>query len=302
MPVEPRKAATVILLRDKTGEGVEVFLLRRHEKNAFMGGNFVYPGGRVDRGDWDPAFFPRDDSLMPPREWTATSRPREENIACRVSAIRELFEEAGILLARQNGEPVRMEGEFGVRFTEYRALFHSDQLEFGAIISRETLQLGLHDLCYYAHWITPEARSMRFDTHFFLARHPSHQEATCDRKETTEGIWITPGEALDRNLKGEVPLSPPALKTLENLSRFSRIDDILASLSADPVRPVLPILTSAHNQTFLIFPWDPEYEAYRIGQQGKADHGRPSGPMDSTTRLIMAADRWERWIPYCKEQ
>ncbi len=301
MPVEPRKATTVILLRDKP-DGFEVFLLRRHEKSAFMGGNFVYPGGRVDKGDWGSAFIPCDDRCMAAREWTATSQPREENIACRVSAIRELFEEAGILLARHDGEQVRLEGDVGVRFAEYRALFHSGKLEFGTMIDRESLELGFRELYYYAHWITPEARSMRFDTYFFLARHPSCQEATCDRRETTEGIWVTPREALERNLSGEVPLSPPAFKTLEDLARFSTVDAILSSLSSGPVRPVLPVLTNAHNQTLLIFPWDPEYEVYRMGRQGDPEIGKPSRSMDNTTRLIMAPGRWERWVPYRKEQ
>jgi 8-oxo-dGTP pyrophosphatase MutT (NUDIX family) len=303
MPVQPRKATTVILLKALAGKGFQVFLLRRHEKNAFMGGTFVYPGGRLDEGDWDTDLFPSDDRLFQPREWSAARQlSREENLACRVATVRELFEEAGVLLAHRDGRQLRVDKEMRSRLNEYRALINTGQLEFAAMVKKESLQLGLHDLHYFAHWITPEARSIRFDTHFFLARHPGDQEASADRRETTEGVWMTPEESLQGNLKGETPLSPPAIKTLENLSRFDSVDEVFGSLTAEPVQPVLPVLTRCAGQKFLVFPWDPEYETYRSEpQQESPHHGRPSRPTDETTRLLSTPDRYERWVPYCKE-
>jgi len=161
---------------------------------------------------------------------------------------------------------------------------------------KENLLLALDHLYYYAHWITPEARSERFDTRFFLARYPSGQEASHDQKETTAGAWLTPQKALEENLTGEVVLSPPTLKTLEDLSRFRSIDEILHSLKKQDIRPILPVLTKISDYPLLVFPWDPEYEIFQKGEiPSPIHHGRPSQSGDNTTRLLMKENRW---LPY----
>jgi hypothetical protein len=150
----------------------------------------------------------------------------------------------------------------------------------------------------YAHWVTPEARSERFDTRFFLAQYPIGQEASHDQKETTAGIWITPRKALEENLKGEVMLSPPTLKTLEDLSRFKSIEEVLYSLKEREIRPILPILTKISDNPLIVFPWDPEYNLFKRGEiPVPIDHGRPSQPGDNTTRLLMKDGPW---LPYCR--
>jgi hypothetical protein len=165
---------------------------------------------------------------------------------------------------------------------------------------KEKLLFALDHLHYYAHWITPEARSERFDTRFFLARYPSGQEASHDQKETTAGIWITPQKALEENLKGEVFLSPPTLKTLEDLSRFKTIDEVFTSLKNIKIRPILPILTKITSGPLIIFPWDPEYEIYQKGEiPVHLDHGQPSQPGDNTTRLLLKEGIWH---PYCRNK
>jgi hypothetical protein len=129
------------------------------------------------------------------------------------------------------------------RFLNYRELLQQGKIGICELAQREKLLFALDELYYYAHWITPEARSERFDTRFFLAQYPFGQEASHDQKETTAGIWITPRKALEENLKGEVMLSPPTLKTLEDLSRFKSIEEVLYSLKEREIRPILPILT-----------------------------------------------------------
>ena len=104
------------------------------------------------------------------------------------------------------------------RFFNYRDLLHRGEMTLCQLAQKEGLLIALDQFHYYAHWITPEARPQRFDTYFFVARHPAGQEAIHDQKETTAGIWITPKDALKENLTGEVILSPPTLKTLEDLS------------------------------------------------------------------------------------
>ncbi len=298
----PKKATTIILLRNKEPEGFELFLLKRHEKSSFMGGNFVYPGGRVDRNDGSLEICPFCRGITHEeahRIFGGLLSP-DESFAHWIAGIRELFEEAGVLFAYdQNGNLFHLKNpdERG-RFLNYRHLLQKGKLSISRLAQKEKVLLALDQLHYYAHWITPEARSERFDTRFFLARHPIGQEATHDQKETTVGLWLTPKEALEENLRGEVILSPPTLKTLEDLSRFKSLGELFNSLKKREIRPVLPILTKISGNPLLIFPWDPEYEIFQRGEiPVPIDHGRPSQPEDNTTRLILKEGRW---LPYCR--
>ena len=301
MTVVPKKAATVILLRNKEPGGFDVFLLKRHEKNSFMAGNFVYPGGRVDRNDGSSEIY----SLCKGITFDETQKilggtfSPEKSFAHWVAAIRELFEEAGVLLAYdQKGNLFQVRNrEEREKLLHYRKLLQEDKTNICEIAQKEDLLFALDQLHYYAHWITPEAQSQRFDTHFFLTRYPSGQEASHDQKETTAGIWITPMKALEENLKGEVILSPPTLKTLEDLSRFKSIEEVFNSQKKKDIRSILPILATISGCPLIIFPWDPEYKIFQKGEiPSPINHGRSSQSGDNTTRLLMVGNRW---IPYC---
>jgi 8-oxo-dGTP pyrophosphatase MutT (NUDIX family) len=228
------------------------------------------------------------------------SIPPDESFAHWIAGIRELFEEAGVLLAYD-----RMGNLFHLRnpseqerFSSYRESLQKGKLNICQLAQEEDLLLALDQLHYCAHWITPEARSERFDARFFLARHPAGQEARHDQKETTVGLWLTPKKALESHLQGEVPLSPPTLKTLEDLSRFDSIEEIFSALKKREIQSVQPFLTKISDLPLLLFPWDPDYEAFRNGEiPNTIDHGRPSGPGDNTTRLLL---REGRWFPYCR--
>jgi 8-oxo-dGTP pyrophosphatase MutT (NUDIX family) len=304
MTVIPKKAATVILLRDKEPEGFGVFLLKRHEKSSFMGGNYVYPGGRVDRNDGsiETCSLSKGMTFEEAQKILRGTFSPEESFAHWIAAIRELFEEAGVLLSYdQRGIlfQLRDRDERG-KFLHYRELLQKGKINISEMAQKENLLFALDQLHYYAHWITPEARSERFDTRFFLTRYPSGQEASHDQRETTAGIWITPKKALEENLKGDVILSPPTLKTLEDLSRFKTIEDIFHSLKKEDIQPILPILTRISDTPLIIFPWDPEYEIFQRGEIPSAvNHGRPSQEDDNTTRLLM---RENRWLPYCRHK
>jgi 8-oxo-dGTP pyrophosphatase MutT (NUDIX family) len=300
----PKKAATTILLRDKEPEGFEVFLLKRHEKSSFMGGNYVYPGGRVDRedGSSEMCSFSKGITLEEARRTFGGTISPEESFAHWIAGIRELFEEAGVLLAYdEKGKLLQLKDpEERQRFLCYRESLQKDKKSICEMAQKENLFFALDQLHYYAHWITPEARSERFDTRFFLTRYPLGQEATHDQKETTAGAWLTPQEALKENLTGEVVLSPPTLKTLEDLSRFENIEKIFHSLKKEDIQPILPILTKISDHPLLVFPWDPEYDIFQKGQiPSPVNHGRPSRPGDNTTRLLMSQGRW---LPYCRHK
>jgi 8-oxo-dGTP pyrophosphatase MutT (NUDIX family) len=298
----PKKATTVILLRGIKPQGFEVFLLKRHEKSSFMGGNFVYPGGRVDQNDGSLEICSHCKGVSPEQAHQILGGPisPEESLAHWVAGIRELFEEAGVLLAYDHaGTPLILKNPSQrEKFLNYRNLLQKDKLTICQLVEEEKLLLALDQLHYYAHWITPEARSERFDTRFFLACHPEGQEATYDQKETTVGLWLTPQKALEENLKGEVALSPPTLKTLEDLSRFRSIEEVLKSLSKNEILPILPVHTKVSGDPVIIFPWDSEYEIFQKGEiPTPVDHGTPSGTGDNTTRLVLKKGYW---IPYCR--
>ena len=302
MPVVPKNAATIILLKDKKPEEFEAFLLRRHEKSSFMGGNFVYPGGRVDRddGSLEICSFSKGITFDEAQKILGEKISPEESFAHWIAGIRELFEEAGVLLAYdQKGNFFQIKNrDEQEKFFNYRALLQKGGITICEMAQREKLLFALDQLHYYAHWITPEARSERFDTRFFLARYPLGQEASHDQRETTAGIWITPQKALEENLKGEVFLSPPTLKTLEDLSRFKSIDEIFSSLKEGEIQPILPILTKIPSGPLIIFPWDPEYEIFQKGEiPVHLDHGQPSQLSDNTTRLLLKEGIW---LPYCR--
>lgn len=302
MTVIPKNAATVILLRDQEPDGFDAFLLKRHEKSSFMGGNYVYPGGRVDRNDGsvETRSLSKGMTLEEAIKIFGGVFSPEESFAHWIAAIRELFEEAGVLLAYDHkGDLLQIRNrEEREKFLHYRELLQKDEISFSEMAQKENLLFALDQLHYYAHWVTPEAQPKRFDTRFFLARCPSGQEASPDQKETTAGIWIAPRKALEENRKRDVILSPPTLKTLEDLSRFKTREDIFHSLKKEDIRPVLPILTRISDTPLIIFPWDPEYEIYQKGEiPSPINHGGPSQPGDNTTRLLM---RDNRWLPYCR--
>jgi len=113
-----------------------------------------------------------------------------------------------------------------------------------------------------------------------------------------EGIWITPQKALEENINRRIALSPPTLKTLEDLSQFKTIDDVFTSLKKEEICPVLPILIKIYGEPTIVLPWDPEYEVFQRGDTPSSiNHGRLSEPVDNTTRLIL---REGIWYPYCR--
>jgi 8-oxo-dGTP pyrophosphatase MutT (NUDIX family) len=303
IPPTPRPASTVILLREQAPTRFEVFLLRRHQKSVFMAGNYVYPGGTVDKSDDNEELLSQCVNSSS-KGMSGTGHPGADLPGYRIAAIRELFEEAGVLLVyRADGTPFRPSNSSERdRLFEYRQKLNAGQITLLEFALKENLLLALDRLYHYTHWITPEANPVRFDTRFFVACHPSGQEASPDLKETTDGIWIAPRPALEANIQGTVPLSPPTLKTLEDLARFPALEPLLDSLQGTERRPpVLPVSVTIAEETVLIYPWDPEYEAYKKGAVEEGDsgpfHGRPSTPSDNTSRLIY---RRGLWLPFVK--
>ncbi len=229
----PRLAATVMLLRDG-GEGMEVFMIVRHEASNFAAGALVFPGGRVDPEDHELAV---QAAVFPPQAGVDAAAA-----ALRVAAIRETFEECGVLLARARGE----QGLIGAaRLREIEAA-HRDAMtrrerSFGAILAAENLVLAPDTMVQFAHWITPAHVPKRFDTHFFLASAPQDQVALHDGEEAVDSVWITPAKAIDGTAAGAYKLVFPTQMNLQKLARHSLSAPALAAARISRVVTVVPV-------------------------------------------------------------
>ena len=219
-----RPAATVLLLRDGS-LGPEAFLLQRTKSAAFLAGAHVFPGGALDKADQDQRVLRRVHGL----DDTEASRRLgldSGGLAYWVAALRECFEEAGILLAQ--GEDGRALGaQRAAQLAQYRGMLHSGKLAFAEFLERERLLLRAHELAYFGHWITAPGRARRFDTRFFLALAPEGQRGAHDGTELIASLWLRPQEAIEREARGAMDLVFATKNTLLDLARFSRAKDAL---------------------------------------------------------------------------
>jgi 8-oxo-dGTP pyrophosphatase MutT (NUDIX family) len=254
---EPRDAATVILLRENGRLPFELFLMRRHRNQSFMGGAFVFPGGALDTSDCDPDLAKYVKNGSAEKIIARLNEPltgKETSLGLFFAAVRETFEEAGVLLAEFLPNQTLAE-----RYTPYRKALHGGSLTLKDLAGNENLFFDLNDLMPYSRWITPEIESKRFDTRFFVARMPKYQKSEHDHVELVESLWITPEEALTKQINHEILLMPPTLKTIEELNSFDSIDHLYAALSERKISPILPQAFQTESGFGVKLPHDPEY-------------------------------------------
>jgi 8-oxo-dGTP pyrophosphatase MutT (NUDIX family) len=253
-PAHP--AATVLVLRDGAA-GPEVFMVRRHEGTAFMAGAHVFPGGRVDDEDVG-AVDSRWCAGLERARGQMRGLPAGVAAGYHVAAIRELFEEAGLLLARDREERFLSLSATAeqARFAQYRAAVHGGQLSLREVAEREGLRLALDALTLCAHWVTPPVDTRRFDTRFFLARMPAGQVAAHDDRETTAGCWLTAGGAIAAAERGEIVVPPPTWATLRELEPFASVDAAIAWAGGSRVLRREPKLVHEDGLKMLVMPGD----------------------------------------------
>lgn len=223
-----------MLIRDGV-DGMEVLMLRRHPDSVFAADAWVFPGGAVDPSDGDlpgSAFLGATDG-----DASATIGVPSGGLAFFVAAIRECFEEAGVLLARHpGGAALGISSDLdATRFARHRRDLLAGRRSLVQMLDAEDLVLDLTDVFYVSHWITPPGPPRRFDTRFFVAAAPPGQTATHDTAETVESVWTTPARALEQGAKGEIHLVFPTIKNLEALTRFG---SVAATLQGPGVRRV----------------------------------------------------------------
>lgn len=242
--VTPRPASTVLLLRDSVagaaGNEIEIFMMVRHYQIDFSSGALVFPGGSVDAGD--------KDIIAQPELYSGGEGLDEAGLSFRIAAIRETFEESGILVARPRGSKTLVEGKRAAEIeASHRTALCEGKTSFRNVIAESGITLALDELVPYAHWITPEGMSKRFDTWFFLAAAPPAQLGAHDGRESTDSIWVSPREALAGGESGRFKLPFP---TTRNLIRLGKQPDVRAALEdvrGKPIVTVTPVMTRLGN-------------------------------------------------------
>lgn len=245
-------ASTVVLLRQRQG-AVEVFVVQRHSRSPFMPDAYVYPGGKLDPEDCAPEASQLCTGLRPEQALArlAPQGPRlpedealspAQALGLHLAALREVFEEVGVLLARRaDGGPLPWgDPGFGARMAQARRRLHQQQLSMAELGRQEGLRFPLDALDYFAQWITPDIEPRRFNARFFLALAPEDQEPVHDDLETVASGWMRPRQVIERYYAGDLLLTPPTLCTLEDLSGFSSPAALRRALLARPVVTVLP--------------------------------------------------------------
>lgn len=258
-----REAATVMLLRD-TAAGPEVFMLRRTHAAVFGPGFYVFPGGRLDPSDRAAEIAGRCDG--PDDAWaSARLGVPDGGLGFWVAAIRECFEEAGVLLARRpDGTVIDFDEHDEAttdRFNALRHAIHDGTTTLAAVCAAEDLRLITGDLAYFAHWITPPGGPRRFSTRFLVARAPAGQHPLHDNSETIDSLWIRPAAALAHFAAREWEMMPPTVGALEFLAAHADVDAAMAATHALRSEPPLPPRRFYGDEGFVteVYPGDPRY-------------------------------------------
>jgi 8-oxo-dGTP pyrophosphatase MutT (NUDIX family) len=247
-PAVPRDSATVLVARDGA-HGLEVFMLKRHLNSDTLGGAFVFPGGTVDAGDGNPELADRvagvDDDLH--RALGAQA------LGLIVCAIRETFEEAGVLLARtRDGAPVRLENE--QRWIELRRALNAREIDAMELARAGDVIFAADLLRYWQRLITPVQAHKRYDTRFFVAHLPDGQVPLHDDYETTESEWVRPADAVARGRAGEFSIIYPTRKTLESIDPFADAASLFAAARGRPADAITPRIVVEGGEARIVLP------------------------------------------------
>ncbi|MFF5935277.1 NUDIX hydrolase [Streptomyces sp. NPDC012508] len=254
-PATPRRAATVMLLRDGT-DGPSVHMLRRRASMAFAGGAYAYPGGGVDPRDEHPVRW-AGPSL---ETWAArlgvTGTEEAQAIVC--AAVRETYEEAGVLLAGETAGSV-VGDTTGDDWEKDREAMVARELSFADFLDRRGLVLRSDLLGAWARWITPEFEPRRYDTWFFVAALPAGQRTRNASTEADRTVWIRPAEAAAGYDRGELTMMPPTISTLRGLTHVASAAEALAEAPGQDLTPVLAQARLEGDELILSWPGHDEF-------------------------------------------
>lgn len=242
----PLASATILLVRDGTS-GIEVFMVKRHHQIDFASGALVFPGGKVDPHDLNPAI--RDLSA-------GVAQMDEYRLSLAACAIREGFEESGILLARKRGTSMLLNGDETSALSPWRPKLNASEVGLETFLNTEKLELACDLLVPFAHWITPVFMPKRFDTHFYLAMAPEGQLGRHDGSESVDSVWVNPIEAMEDK---RWTIIFPTKMNLKKLAESKTAAEALAVARRTPVVTVEPKVISRDGKQLLSIPEDAGY-------------------------------------------
>lgn len=248
----PRDAATVVMLRDAPG-GLEVFLLKRHGASDVLGGAYVFPGGKIDAED--AALIPQLDQPLAALHGALGEPGTAAELAasCYVAALREAFEESGVLYAHDASAQ---------QVAQATALLREGH-GFAEVLTRLGLKLDTRSVLPWSRWVTPRMASVssrRFDTRFFVAAVPAVQTARHDNHEATESVWVAPRAALEQYRDGHIDLAPPQIMSLAHLARHASVASVLTEARGKSPALVQPEPYDDENGVrVLCYPGDPRH-------------------------------------------
>lgn len=241
-------AATILIVRDAAA-GLEVFMVKRHHQIDFVAGALVFPGGKASPPDFDAALLEESDGI---EAWSADNR------VLAAAAIREAFEESGILLARDSRTGKIVDSERLAALQPWRPALESGERSLLDMVRSERLRLACDALVPFAHWITPKMMPKRFDTLFFLARAPEGHIGSHDGRESVDSIWIQPQEAIADRKKWNVIF--PTKLNLMKLARSHSVEDAIQAARAAPPVIVEPWVEDGPEGRILRIRGDAGYE------------------------------------------
>lgn len=259
-PATAVPSGTIVLLHDDPDEGLEMFMVVRHHQIDFASGALVFPGGKISAQDEDPGLAARCDGADPDPVMRAV----------QVGAIREAFEEAGVLLARPAGSDAFVDGERLKTLEADRDALHGGELTILEFLEREDLHLACDALVRFAHWVTPEMMPKRFDTHFFIAHAPEDQVLVHDGHESVDSVWISPARAVADAEAGTRTVIFPTLRNVEMLGESDTVDAAIAAARAREVVTVLPWTEQRDDGVWLRIP---EAAGYRVSEEKMTSRG-----------------------------
>ena len=247
----PEPSATVLAIRDGAS-GLEVFMIRRHEKMDFMSGALVFPGGKTDPQDEDPRLLDLCEGID------------DDFSVYRISAVREAFEECGVLLARKVGKKALVSGEDLLGLEHWRDRIHKGESTLHDFLTAEGLRLACDLLVRFAHWITPVIMPRRFDTQFFLVPAPADQLLVHDGHESVDSLWIRPQDAARAAKEGTYNIIFPTLCNLQKLDMSSTVTEAIEAARASQIVEVLPNREKEGDDFFLVLPEAAGYPESRV--------------------------------------
>jgi 8-oxo-dGTP pyrophosphatase MutT (NUDIX family) len=264
-----RPASTMLLLRDGAA-GMEVFMVVRHHQIDFASGALVFPGGSIDA----------DDHVVAARKDLVAPGLTEAELGFAVGAIRETFEECGMLLARPQGSDALVSAEHVKSLDGTRPVICEGKLAFSELLSAEKLTLATDLLVPYAHWVTPVTMPKRFDTRFFLAVAPSDQVGLHDGTENVDSIWITPQQAVADGEAGRRTVIFPTMLNLLKLARRNDVQSAIAAARASDVVTVMPHMTKVDDGFRMEIPAAADYggDVFLVQGGALAIKPRPEQP------------------------